>query len=447
MTTSSLPTVICGAGIAGIASAYELAVRRGWRNITLVDERAPLSLTSDKSTECYRNWWPDAAMVQLTSRSIEHLEHHAQATHNAFRLNRRGYVYATADAQRVPLFSHTAQTVAQHGAGPMRLNDYEPHAAHGYANAPAGVDLLTDPALIHHHFPYLSEKVVALLHARQAGWFSSTEFGMYLLEQARAHGVQFVSAQVTGVDLTGGRVRAVRLSNGQTLPAEFFINAAGPLLNNVASLFDLKLPIFCERHTKLALHDTLERVPREAPLLIWADPQFLGWSTEERTMLAEAADTQWLLQQMPAGAHLRPEGGSGSDIVLMLWAYDAHAVSPTFPPDFDPVFPEVVLRGLATMLPGLHAYVGRAGKPLLDGGYYVKTRENRPLIGALPVPGAYIIGALSGYGLMVACGAAELLADTMLGAALPPYAPAFALQRYDDPQYLQQVTQWDEGQL
>jgi len=49
--------VICGAGIAGIAAAYFLTLR-GMRNITLVDERAPLSLTSDKSTEAYRNWWP-----------------------------------------------------------------------------------------------------------------------------------------------------------------------------------------------------------------------------------------------------------------------------------------------------------------------------------------------------------------------------------------------------
>ena len=34
---------------------------------------APLSLTSDKSTECYRNWWPGPgdAMVRLMNRSID----------------------------------------------------------------------------------------------------------------------------------------------------------------------------------------------------------------------------------------------------------------------------------------------------------------------------------------------------------------------------------------
>src|SRR5256886_11256899 len=35
--------------------------------------RSPLSLTSDKSTECYRNWWPGPGddMVALMNRSID----------------------------------------------------------------------------------------------------------------------------------------------------------------------------------------------------------------------------------------------------------------------------------------------------------------------------------------------------------------------------------------
>ena len=53
--------VICGAGIAGIAAAHELSVVRGQRGVLLVDELPPLTLTSDKSTECYRNWWPGRA--------------------------------------------------------------------------------------------------------------------------------------------------------------------------------------------------------------------------------------------------------------------------------------------------------------------------------------------------------------------------------------------------
>ncbi|TMC54094.1 MAG: FAD-binding oxidoreductase, partial [Chloroflexi bacterium] len=91
--------IICGAGIAGIASAYQLTVKHGLRNVLLVDERAPLTLTSDKSTECYRNWWPGpgAAMVGMMNRSIDMLDALAHESSNIFHLNRRGYVYATAD--------------------------------------------------------------------------------------------------------------------------------------------------------------------------------------------------------------------------------------------------------------------------------------------------------------------------------------------------------------
>ncbi len=66
MESQAAEAVICGAGIAGAAVAHELA-RRGLRDIVIVERGDPLALTSDKSTECYRNWWPGPgdAMVAL----------------------------------------------------------------------------------------------------------------------------------------------------------------------------------------------------------------------------------------------------------------------------------------------------------------------------------------------------------------------------------------------
>jgi glycine/D-amino acid oxidase-like deaminating enzyme len=123
-------------------------------------------------------------------------------------------------------------------------------------------------------------------------------------------------------------------------------------------------------------------------------------------------------------------------------------MEPVFPPPLDDQYPEVALRGLAHMLPGLTGYFERSLKPRLDGGYYTKTRENRPLIGPLPVSGAYVIGALSGFGLMTACAAGELLATYITGGELPSYAPAFSLDRYQDPQYQKLLANWtDSGQL
>ncbi len=446
--------VICGAGIAGIASAYHLTVTYGLDNVLLVDERPPLSLTSDKSTEGYRNWWPGPgdAMVSLMNRSIDLLEELAHKTGNAFHLNRRGYLYLTGEPDRVPEMKRTAEEVAGLGAGPVRYHTgqpgelpYTPSPAAGFEGQPTGVDVILDPALIRQHYPYLSERAVAALHVRRAGWFSGQQFGTIMLEQARKGGARLVQARVEGVEVKGSRVQAVRLNGaeGTTIVATpNFIIAAGPFLKQVGHMVGVNLPVFSECHLKASFNDHLGMIPREAPLIIWTDPQRLPWTEDERVALAEAEETRWLLEHLPPGVHARPEGGPGSTTLLMLWAYDVNPVEPAFPIGVDPLYPEVVLRGLATMIPGLKAYFDRMPRPMVDGGYYTKTRENRPLVGPLPVEGAYVIGALSGFGLMASAASGELLAAHLTGGELPLYAPAFALERYNDPDYQRLVEDW-----
>jgi len=188
MSAPTADVVICGAGIAGVAAAYHLAVRRGVTDVVLVDERPPLSLTSDKSTECYRNWWPGPGdeMVALMNRSIDLLEELARESGNAFRMSRRGYLFVTADAERVPTFVRAAEEAAARGVGPARMHaspgsDYRPSPADGFEDQPTGTDVITDRTLVRRHFPYLAEDTVALLHARRCGWFSGQQLGMYLL--------------------------------------------------------------------------------------------------------------------------------------------------------------------------------------------------------------------------------------------------------------------------
>ena len=87
-------------------------------------------------------------------------------------------------------------------------------------------------------------------------------------------------------------------------------------------------------------------------------------------------------------------------------------------------------------------------RPHLDGGYYTKTLENRPLVGPLPVEGAYVIGAVSGYGIMSAPATGELLARHVVGDVLPEYASSLAPSRYKDPEYMKQLeTMGNSGEL
>jgi glycine/D-amino acid oxidase-like deaminating enzyme len=458
MAGRTAEVVICGAGIAGVAAAYHLAVRRGITDVVLVDERPPLTLTSDKSTECYRNWWPGPgdAMVALMNRSIDLLEDLARESGNMFRLNRRGYLFATAEPAQVPRLVAAAREAAALGSGPARLHssaaaDYRPAPAEGFEDQPTGSDVLTDPVLIRRHFPCLTSETVAVLHARRCGWFSGQQLGMYLLERARDTGVRLLEGQVRRVDTTGGRVRAVTVAArgaDVTIATARFVNAAGPFVKPVARLLGVELPVFCERHVKVAFTDTLGAMPREAPMLIWTDPVRLPWSDDERAELARSPEHRRLLEPFRAGVHGRPEGAGDSRAVLLIWTYDTEPVEPTFPLTIDSSHAEITLRGISRMLPAFAGYLPRLPRCVTDGGYYTKTRENRFLAGPLPVAGAYVLGALSGYGLMASNGAADLLADHIAGRPLPSYAPAFQLDRYDDPEYQKLLDTWaDSGQL
>jgi glycine/D-amino acid oxidase-like deaminating enzyme len=327
----------------------------------------------------------------------------------------------------------SAQAIVRSVAGELRI--HRSAAASHYGDAANGADLLLDPALIRRHFPYLHPEIVAALHVRRAGWFSAQQLGAYLLEQARQAGVRLVSGQVSAVAQAGGRVQAAVLADGTRLEAPVFVNAAGPFLKPVGALLGADLPVYNELHLKLAFKDTLCALDRHAPLVILSDPQTLDWSEDEREWLAEEPEQRLLLSELPAGLHARPEGGDDSPIVLALWEYHTRRMEPVWPLPDDPLYPDVLLRGLPRLIPAMQAYQSRVGKPRVDGGYYTRTIENRPLIGKLPVDGAFVIGALSGFGMMACSAAGELLAKHVTGGKLPDYAPAFGLERYQDAEY------------
>ena len=101
--TTDADVVIIGAGIAGVSTAHHIAARHGVERVVLVDPRPPLTLTSDKSTECYRNWWPNASMVRLMNRSIDLLEEMSQKSGDVFAPRRPGYLFVTANAELLRL--------------------------------------------------------------------------------------------------------------------------------------------------------------------------------------------------------------------------------------------------------------------------------------------------------------------------------------------------------
>jgi glycine/D-amino acid oxidase-like deaminating enzyme len=444
--------IICGAGIAGVAAAYHLAIKHGVDDVTLIDKGNPLSLTSDKSTEAYRNWWPgpDWQMTAFMDRSIDLMEEIARETGNRINLNRRGYLFATADAGKIPFLETMAKKAEERGAGAARLHAtaasaYEPAQPRGFDSPVTGADIITDKNLILRHFPYLSPDTIAVAHVRRAGWLSAQQLGAVMLEAVRARGIKMLRGEVVGIGVKNGRASSVDVATGDgniELDANDIIHAGGPHQKKLAALAGIDVPIVAERHCKVSFQDTRNAMPRDAPMMIWLDEQYLPFSDEEREALAEHDEAQHFLRKFPAGVHGRPDGATAT---LVLFNHHGDPVEPTFPLPDEPHYAEIALRGMATMVPALKDYNGRPSRPYIDGGYYMRTRENRPLIGPTAIEGLHISCGFGGFGVMAACAGGELVAAHIMQETLPAYAPAFLLSRYEDPQYQALLETWGDG--
>ena len=220
--------------------------------------------------------------------------------------------------------------------------------------------------------------------------------------------------------------------------ADVVVDAAGPYVAEVAALLGETLPVTNVFQQKIAFEDVQGVINRRMPFAIDLDGQVIDWTDEERALLADDPATRWLTEPMPGAIHCRPDGGEHGQWIKLGWAYNKQPSQPTADLPTDANFPEIVLRGASRLNPGLRAYYGRLPSRLSHyGGYYTMTRENWPLIGPMATKGAFVAGALSGYGTMGACATGALVAAWVLGETLPDFARSLSLVRYDDKALMQ----------
>lgn len=436
MNDMDVHIAIIGAGIAGIATAYHLVVRHGCTNVALMDCAAPMSFTSAQSGENYRDWWPQPVMSRFINHSIDLMEQIAAETDNRINLTRRGYALATREGGADAM---VAALPSQSSADAVRVHDkassaYQPISTADWRQAPQGVDVLAGPALIAKVFPQFAPDIAAVAHIRRAGDVSGQQLGSVMLEAVKAAGGRLIRSDVIAVQ-KASRFKIEARADGRPcrVSSDILVNAAGPYVNAVAAMLDTSLPVENVLQQKIAFEDRAGAVPRLAPFVVDLDRQAIDWSDEERELLAGDESTARFAAEMPGGIHCRPEGGVSGRWVKLGWAYNNDPAAPQRTPPLEPHFSEIVLRGAARLQPELKAYYGRLPRHLSHyGGYYTMTRENWPLIGPMGPPGAFVVGALSGFGTMAACAAGALCADWIMGKELPTYAQALSLMRYDD---------------
>ena len=426
--------VICGAGIAGVATAYYLAVKCRQTDIVLVDKLQPLSFTTSKSGENIRDYWPQPCMASLSDRSIELMEELAAESGDVFKLRFSGYSFVSESPGR-------AIFPSEHLAGTDNTSSNRPDG-----KQPVHI---VDRVLIKQAFPWLSDIISQVVHIPRAGTVDVYALGSLLLDRARRSGVKILQARVSDIQqraLGGFELQLDCNGAEETLRTEKLVLAAGPFTTELAGMLDMELPIENFLQRKIVIRDPLRIVPRDMPFTVFADPQQLDWNDEERELISTDPDYRWLADEFPAGLHIKPES---RDQIKLGWAYNRLPEKPRWQPEDDFDFPNIVMRGASRFMPALGAYVEELPTPVVQmSGYYSRTPENWPLIGPLEVDGSFAVAALSGFGTMAACAAGELCAAWMTDKPLPAYASHFHPNRYSDPEIMAEISQIEsDGQL
>lgn len=413
--------VIAGAGIAGVATAWRLAERLGTTSAVLVDPGPPLSVTSNRPEANYRDWWPQRAMAELADRSLS-LVSGLLEDGAAIPMDRRGYLYVTRDPDRARALGETVAA---------RVRDRFPGS---------GADVV-EAATLRRQWPHLAPELLAGLRVRRAGGIDTVALGRAMLERAAARGVTVERGAVVGVESRAGRVVAVEVATStgtRRLAIDAFVNAAGPFAVPLLAMVGADLPMEAVLRQKVVIADTRGIVPRGAPFTVSLDRQRLAWSDSERAELERSADGRLLLDELPGGIHVKPDDTAAASALKLGWAWDQRASVPIPDPACPPTFPRMVVRGAATWIPGLAAY---EGAPILahEGGFYARVPDGQPVIGRLGLEGSYVVGAMAGFGAMMAAGAGDLAAAWVTGDVPTEAMRAFSPARLRDEAYLADI--------
>lgn len=412
---------VCGAGIAGVSAAYYLTQEIENADVILIDKHQPLSFTSSKSGENFRDYWPHESMQALSSHSIELMNRLKEDLgENAFDIEFSGYHFV----------SHLTDSI-------FADDDTEEFQKRN--------DVKYDSDLIHQQHPYLDKGISKSVFIRNAGHVDSITMAGAMLSKGKQNGIRFKQAEIINLETKHDIVR-IQFSDYSHIEVDQLVMSTGPFLNQTAAMLGLHFPIWNTLQRKFIIPDPKGIIPRDMPFTIYADGQKLPWSSEEINLFQSNEEMLWMTETFPGAIHIKPESG---DRIKMGWAFSTDKVEPKWDIPNSSYFPQIVLTGASRFIPALKQYALEIPSPIIEyAGYYTRTAENWPIIGPTEMHNVFVVGALAGFGTMTACAAGELCAKHMAQTLLPDYAPYFVPSRYEDPIVKQVISELDlDGQL
>jgi len=386
---STLPeeanVVIIGAGIVGNSMAYHLA-RLGWKDIILLD-KGPLPNPGGSTGHASNFIFPVDHSKEMTKFTVDSVRQYEELG-----------VFTESGGIEV------ART-------PERLEELKRRIASARAWGVEPVSLLT-PAEVRELVPFVDEKVIlGGFYSPGVGVVDSLRAGTLMREAAQAMGALTISAgrEVTGIDVEGGRIRAVRTDGGD-IRTETVVVCCGIWSPRIARMAGASIPL------TPAVHQMIDVGPV---------PLFADTVGEIEYPIVRDVDTNMYERQH--GSEL--EVGSYAHRPI-LWdpdevpSIEAAALSPTELPftkeDFDPQMEDAL-----ELMPEILGDE-RVGVKYAINGLLSLTPDGMPCLGETPeVSGLWSAAAIW---IKEAPGIAKTVAEWMTGGCpeIDPHASDIA---------------------
>lgn len=346
--------VIIGAGILGLATAYNLA-KRGVKDVVVLDRSYLCAGASGRNGGGVRMQWGTRDNVELARRSIELCKRFARDMGINVWFRAGGYLFLARDAETARRLERGAELQQSLGVGTQILT-------------PDGARSVV---------PELStKKILNAAYNPQDGVLFPWPFLWGYASQAVKLGVKVETfTKVTGFEQSDGLVRAVQTERG-TIKCDRVILAAGAWSRDLAELAGVKLPNEPHRHEILV---TEPMKPFLGPLVSVLDSG-LYFSQSGRGEIVGGM-----------GDHREPVGLEMGSTLRFLSRFSSAIL------DVMPILGDVkVLRQW--------------------GGCYDVTPDNQPVLG--PTPGLENLIQLNGFvghGFMMGPAIGERIADWLCG--------------------------------
>lgn len=354
----SLPTtadiVIIGGGVMGASAAYHLA-KRGAKNIVLLEKEEFFGTgATGRCAGGVRYQFSTEINVKLSQESLPMIEHFKEETGQDVSYVQCGYLLVATNEKDAVTFKHNVELQNRLGVPTQLLSGDDVRA----------------------RLPQMKfDDAIAGTFNQKDGIVDPNGIVMGYILAAQKMGVQAVTdAEVTGITVSGGEVRAVQTSLGE-VQTRTILNAAGPWAGLIGQMAGVSLPIVPLRR-QMFTTNPLPEVPADFPFVI------------------DFAKSLYF--------HREGEG--------LLIGMSNQNEKPGFDQNVDEDFELVNLEAAIERMP----LVEKASRASHWAGLYEVTPDAHPIYGGTDVKGFTVCTGFSGHGFMHGPVSGKLMSEYIL---------------------------------